>query len=32
MGDAFHASPAFAQDKIFLRGVTNIFCIEMSKR
>lgn len=26
MGDAFHASPAFAQDKIFLRGVTNIYC------
>jgi outer membrane protein assembly factor BamB len=32
MGDAFHASPAFAQDKIFLKGVTNIFCIEMTGR
>jgi len=32
MGDAFHASPAFAQDKMFLRGVTNMFCIEVSKR
>ena len=28
MGDAFHASPAFVQDKFFLRGVTNIYCIE----
>jgi len=32
MGDAFHASPAFAPGKIFLRGVTNVFCIESSKR
>jgi len=27
MADAFHASPAFAQDKIFLRGVTNVWCV-----
>jgi outer membrane protein assembly factor BamB len=27
MPDAFHASPAFAQDKMFLRGVTNIWSI-----
>jgi outer membrane protein assembly factor BamB len=27
MGDAFHASPAFAQDRIFLRGVTNVWCV-----
>jgi hypothetical protein len=27
MGDGFHASPAFAQDKIFLRGVTNMWCL-----
>jgi outer membrane protein assembly factor BamB len=27
MGDAFHASPAFAEGKIFLRGVTNIWCL-----
>jgi len=27
MGDAFHASPAFAQDRIFLRGVTNVWCL-----
>ena len=27
MGDGFHASPAFAQDKIFLRGVTNVWCL-----
>jgi outer membrane protein assembly factor BamB len=27
MPDAFHASPAFAQDKIFLRGVTNVWCL-----
>jgi len=32
MGDAFHASPAFVQGKIFLRGVTNIFCIGMTNR
>ena len=27
MGDGFHASPAFAPDKIFLRGVTNVWCL-----
>jgi hypothetical protein len=27
MGDAFHASPAFASDRIFLRGVTNVWCL-----
>jgi outer membrane protein assembly factor BamB len=27
MGDGFHASPAFAQDKIFLRGLTNVWCV-----
>jgi outer membrane protein assembly factor BamB len=32
MGDAFHASPAFASDKIFLKGLTNVFCIGVSKR
>ena len=28
MGDAFHASPAFSQDKMFVRGVTNVFCLQ----
>jgi outer membrane protein assembly factor BamB len=32
MGDAFHASPAFAPGKIFLRGVTNVYCLEASQR
>ena len=27
LADAFHASPAFAPDRIFLRGVTNIWCV-----
>jgi outer membrane protein assembly factor BamB len=27
MDDGFHASPAFAQDRIFLRGVTNVWCL-----
>ena len=27
MGDAFHASPAFAPDRIFLRGLTNVWCL-----
>jgi outer membrane protein assembly factor BamB len=27
MDDAFHASPAFAQDRIVLRGVTNVWCV-----
>ena len=27
MADAFHASPAFAPDRIFLRGVTNVWCV-----
>jgi outer membrane protein assembly factor BamB len=31
MNDAFHASPAFAQDRIFLRGVTNIYCLDATK-
>ena len=25
--DAFHASPAFAPERIFMRGVTNIWCL-----
>ena len=27
MSDGIHASPAFAQDKIFLRGVSNVWCL-----
>ena len=27
MGDAFHASPAFAADKLYMRGVTNMWCV-----
>jgi hypothetical protein len=27
MGDAFHASPAFMQDKLVLRGVNHIWCL-----
>jgi outer membrane protein assembly factor BamB len=27
MGDAFHASPAFALDRMFLRGITNVWCV-----
>jgi outer membrane protein assembly factor BamB len=27
MSDGFHASPAFAADKIFLRGLTNVWCL-----
>ncbi len=27
MPDAFHASPVFAQNKMILRGVTNLWCI-----
>ena len=27
MNDGFHASPAFAEDKIFLRGLTNVWCL-----
>ncbi len=27
MPDAFHASPVFAQDRMILRGVTNLWCI-----
>jgi outer membrane protein assembly factor BamB len=30
MGDEFHASPAFALDKIVLRGVTNVWCLSSS--
>jgi outer membrane protein assembly factor BamB len=28
MSDTFHASPAFAQDRIFMRGVTNVWCMD----
>ena len=27
MGDGIHASPAFAPERIFLRGVTNVWCL-----
>jgi outer membrane protein assembly factor BamB len=27
MPDVFHASPAFMQDKIILRGTTNLWCL-----
>jgi outer membrane protein assembly factor BamB len=27
MGDSFHASPAFASDKMILRGTSNVWCI-----
>ena len=27
MGDAFHASPAFTDGRIFLRGITNVWCL-----
>jgi outer membrane protein assembly factor BamB len=27
MGDGFHASPAFALDRIYLRGLTNVWCL-----
>jgi len=27
MGDGFHASPAFAQGRMVLRGMTNIWCV-----
>ncbi len=27
MGDGFHASPAFAQDRILMRGLTNMWCL-----
>ena len=27
MDDVFHASPAFAQDRIILRGTTNLWCV-----
>lgn len=27
MGDIFHASPAFTQDAIILRGTTNVWCL-----
>jgi outer membrane protein assembly factor BamB len=30
MGDAFHASPAFAQDKMILRGASNLWCVASS--
>ena len=32
MGDGFHASPAFAADRIFLRGVTNVWCLGRRRR
>jgi outer membrane protein assembly factor BamB len=28
LSDGFHASPAFAQDKMVLRGVTNVWCFQ----
>jgi outer membrane protein assembly factor BamB len=31
MGDAFHASPAFAPGQILLKGLTNVFCIQTTK-
>jgi outer membrane protein assembly factor BamB len=31
MPDSFHASPAFVNDKIVLRGVTNIWCLGPGK-
>ncbi len=31
MGDAFHASPAFVQDGIIVRGVTNLWKLQASK-
>ena len=31
MGDSFHASPAFVQDGIILRGVTNLWKLQASK-
>jgi outer membrane protein assembly factor BamB len=27
MGDAFHASPAFMEDRIILRGLANVWCL-----
>jgi outer membrane protein assembly factor BamB len=27
MGDGFHASPAITQDRMFLRGLTNVWCL-----
>jgi outer membrane protein assembly factor BamB len=27
MGDGFHASPAFAPERIFMRGLTNVWCL-----
>lgn len=27
MGDSFHATPAIAQDRIFVRGITNTWCL-----
>ncbi len=30
MGDVFHASPAFTQNSIILRGVTNVWCLAAS--
>ena len=26
LGDAFHASPAFVDNRIYLRGLTNVWC------
>ena len=31
MGDAFHASPAFVADRIYLRGLTNVWCLGPTK-
>jgi len=30
MGDSFHASPAFAPDRIILRGTSNVWCVAVS--
>jgi outer membrane protein assembly factor BamB len=30
MGDAFHASPAFTQDRMILRGTSNLWCVGTS--
>ena len=32
MDDVFHASPAFAPDKIILRGTTNLWCLASSPK
>lgn len=32
MGDAFHASPAFVDDRMFVRGVTNVWCLSAGQK